>query len=141
MPKQLPNILDLVCARGLPRIMIGAGDKLFLKGEAGSAMYVVASGAIEVLMLGRVLERVGPGGIVGEMALIDGNARCAAALTETDTEVIAVDRAQFLELACEEPGFALAVLGVLARRLRVITEAHAHAAPPARDATRTDTRD
>lgn len=122
MTKPMPDILDIVSRRGLPRLRIGAGDKLFLKGEAGEAMYVVVSGAVEVLMFGRVLERVGPGGIVGEMALIDGDARCAAALTGTDTDVIAIEREQFLNITAEEPRFALAVLKVLSRRLRAITD-------------------
>jgi CRP-like cAMP-binding protein len=125
MPDRFVNILDVVGCRALPELHVAAGDKLFLKGEAAECMYVVRSGSVEVLMYGRVLERVGPGGIVGEMALIDGNARCAAALSSVATDLIAVDRAQFLELVREEPRFALAVLGVLCRRLRAINKSQA----------------
>lgn len=115
------TILDLVSNRDLPQVQVPAGDKLFLKGESANCMYVVRSGMIEVLMYGRVLERVGPGGIVGEMALIDGNARCAAALTSAETDLVAIDRDTFLRLVRDEPQFALAVLDVLSRRLRSIT--------------------
>lgn len=115
------SILELATARNLPRRTLPAGDKLFLKGDEAAAMYVVTRGSIEVLLLGRVLEEVGVGGIVGEMAMIDGNARCAAALTQAETEVIAIDQPAFLELARSEPQFALAVLAVLARRLRAVT--------------------
>lgn len=121
------DILTYAAARHLPRIAIGAGDKLFLKGETADAMYVVVSGTIEVLMFGRILERVGRGGIVGEMALIDGDARCAAALTECDTEVIAIARDTFLDMVREEPKLALAVLHVMAQRLRAATKAAASA--------------
>lgn len=116
------RILKTVTGRALPEVHVAAGDKLFLKGEAAGCMYVVRSGMIEVLMYGRVLERVGPGGIVGEMALVDGNARCAAALTGDETDLVAIDREAFLELVRDEPHFALAVLQVLAARLRAMTE-------------------
>ena len=121
------TILDLVGERTLPVVQVGAGDKLFLQGDAAGAMYVVRSGMIEVLMFGRILERVGPGGIVGEMALIDQNARCAAALTESDTELVAIDQQAFLDIVREEPRFALAIIKVLARRLRAMNEARARA--------------
>lgn len=121
------TILEFSAARGLPRRTIGAGDKLFLKGESADAMYVVVSGTVEVLMFGRILERVERGGIVGEMALIDGDARCAAALTECETEVIAISRGDFLDMVRAEPRFALSVLEVMARRLRAAIKATAGA--------------
>ena len=43
-------------------------------------MYVVRSGAVDVITFGKVLERIGPGGMFGEMALIDDAPRAAAAL-------------------------------------------------------------
>ncbi len=78
--------------------LYGDGEEIIRQGNTGESMYVVQSGSIEVLMFGRVLERVGPGGIVGEMALIDGDARCAAALTEGETVVVAIERSAFLDL-------------------------------------------
>ncbi len=125
MPDQSPTLVDLISGRDLPIVHVAAGDKLFLKGDAAGAMYVVRSGMIEVLMFGRILERVGPGGVVGEMALIDNNARCAAALTETDTELFTISHEAFYEIVRDEPQFALAVLDILARRLRRATELQA----------------
>ena len=125
MTDQNMDILQIVVGRGLPEKQIGAGDTLFLKGDTAGAMYVVQTGMIEVLMYGRVLERLGPGGIVGEMALIDGNARCAAALTGTDSRLVAIDKKAFYELVRSEPRFALAVIKVLAARLRSLRGATA----------------
>ena len=41
-------ILDLAIARHLPRVTIGAGETLFLQGQAADAMYVVVSGTVEI---------------------------------------------------------------------------------------------
>ena len=122
------HLLELLNGRNLPTVHVPAGDKLFLQGESAGSMYVVVSGALEVLIFGRILERVGRGGIVGEMALIDAGTRSAAALTETDCELICVGREAFLKIIRDKPSVALAVLAVLARRLRTVTQAKLGAA-------------
>ncbi len=65
-----------------------------------------------------MLESVGPGGMFGEMALIDGGPRAAAALAAEATEVAVVDKATFHALVREEPDFALGVMRLLAERIR-----------------------
>ena len=110
--------LDVLLRRSVPVRPIEAGEKLFLEHETGNEMYVVVSGRIDVLTYGRVLEQIGPGGIFGEMAVIDDGTRSAAALAAEASEVIAIDRAMLSVLIREEPGFAREVMRVLARRLR-----------------------
>jgi CRP/FNR family cyclic AMP-dependent transcriptional regulator len=65
-----------------------------------------------------VLESVGPNGIFGEMALIDGSPRSATAVAAEPTEVAPIDRAAFAHLVRQNPDFALQVLRLLAARLR-----------------------
>lgn len=117
-PSQNTTLLDLLAGRELPVVRLAAGEKVFLKGDGAGVMYVVTSGEVEVLLDGRLLERVGRGGIVGELALLDGVDRSAAALVVTDSEVLAIDRAAFLALVAAEPRVALAVLCSIAGRLR-----------------------
>lgn len=115
------DVFDLgafVASRVTERVRLLAGEVLFFKGEAGHTMYVVLAGRIEVVVLGKLLDRIGRGGIIGEMALIDGSDRCAAALVQEDSELVALDRAHFLELIAEEPRLALAVIDILAQRVR-----------------------
>ncbi len=95
-----------------------AGEKIFLEEDVGRAMYIVRSGRVDIITYGTVLENVGPNGIFGEMALIDDGPRSAAAIASTDTEVAALDKGQFLELIRRHPEFALAVMKLLAVRLR-----------------------
>ncbi|MBU2580346.1 MAG: Crp/Fnr family transcriptional regulator [Alphaproteobacteria bacterium] len=103
---------------GITLASFPAGEKVFLADEDGGAMYVVRSGQVDILIYGRVLESVGPGGIFGEMSLIDESPRSAAALVSKNTEVAILDRATFLRQVEAEPNFALYVLQVLAQRLR-----------------------
>ena len=95
-----------------------AGERIFLESDAGDAMYVVRSGEVDVLIFGRVLERVGAGGIFGEMAIINDAPRAAAALANQPTEVAVIDKSTFMVLAAEEPEFALAVMRAMTERVR-----------------------
>lgn len=65
-----------------------------------------------------MFETVGPGGIVGEMALIDDEPRSADALARTPATVATVSRERFGYLVRETPFFALHVMRTLAERLR-----------------------
>lgn len=109
---------DKLLGEGFPSASIPAGEKVFLQGDTGGTMYIVRSGAIDVLMFGQVLETVTEGGIVGELSLIDQSPRSAAALAATNAEVTILDRPAFLELIKAEPDFAFYVLRTLSQRLR-----------------------
>jgi len=103
---------------GVPKKRFEAGDRIFLEDDVGDAMYVVLSGAVEVIGFGRVLELVSAGGVFGEMAVINDTPRSAAALASKPTEVAVIDKATFLLLAAEEPEFALSVMQLMTERVR-----------------------
>lgn len=113
-----PIDFDRLRRDGVRFASLEAGEKVFLADEAGGAMYVVCWGLVDILMYGRVLESVGPGGIFGEMSLIDDSPRSAAALVSTNTEVAILDREAFFRQVEADPNFALRVLQVMADRLR-----------------------
>ena len=99
-----------------------AGDVLFREGDPGDQMYVVKSGNMEIMVRNHLLERTGPGGIVGEMALVDSGPRSATVTAATDCEVIPVDRRGFSFMVQNTPFFALHVMGILADRLRAMND-------------------
>jgi CRP-like cAMP-binding protein len=68
------------------------------------------------------METLGPGGIFGEMALIDGTVRSATVRAKTDCEVAPINEKTFLFLVHETPFFAIAVMRALAGRLRHMNE-------------------
>ena len=99
-----------------------AGEMVFAEGDADRYMYLVRKGEVEILKSGRVVETVGPGGMFGEMALIDGSDRSATARAKSDCELVPVDQKTFLLLVHEMPYFALDVMRMLANRLRTMNE-------------------
>lgn len=100
---------------------IPAGQPVFREGESGNSLYIVAEGEIDITRGDRVLETVGPGGIVGELALIDDKPRSASAIARTDCLLAPVNREHFLALVQRTPLFALQVMRAMANRLRHTT--------------------
>jgi CRP-like cAMP-binding protein len=96
-----------------------AGTLIIKEGEPGNVMYIVKEGTVEVRAANRVLETVEPGGIVGEIALIDAKGRSASVVAKTDCQLLPVDEEQFVLLVQQMPYFALQVMRVLADRLRL----------------------
>jgi len=95
-----------------------AGETIFAQGDPGDLMYVVKQGEVEVLLGTRVIENIGPGGIVGEMALVDSGPRSATAVAKSDCELVPVDQKKFEYLVQQAPYFATTVMRVIVERLR-----------------------
>ncbi len=95
-----------------------AGQPIFTAGQPGDTMYVVKEGEVEVVINGKVIDTVGPGGILGEMALIDKRPRSATAIAKTDCKLVSVNEQRFQRLVQQTPHFALQVMKVMAQRLR-----------------------
>ena len=70
---------QLLANAGFPPAQFKPGDVVFAEGDKGDKMYVIRSGEVEILRDGHVVETLAPGGIFGEMALIDGSPRAATA--------------------------------------------------------------
>jgi CRP-like cAMP-binding protein len=95
-----------------------AQDTIFSKGDPRTVMYVVQEGEVEIKLNDQVLEVVGPAGIFGEMAMVDGQPRTATAIARTDCKLVAIDQKRFQFLVHQTPYFALEVMRVLVERLR-----------------------
>ena len=104
-----------------PHVALQSGQVLFTEGDPPSCMYVVKAGSLRIRSGGVIYEDVGPGGIVGEMALVERYpARSASVYALCDCELVAVDEARFSSLVAEAPHFALRVMQILSRRLRAM---------------------
>jgi CRP-like cAMP-binding protein len=97
-------------------------NKVIMKeGDVGVFMYVVLEGRVAISIQSKVVERVGPGGIFGEMALVDQSPRAATATAETDCDLLSLNRNDFLDLVKTNPAFGVSLLKATADRLRVMT--------------------
>ena len=94
------------------------GKIIMVTGQAGALMYVVAEGRVAISIRGAIVERVGPGGIFGEMALVDQSPRAANAVAETEVSLLGINRNVFLNLVKSTPTFGIALLSATAERLR-----------------------
>jgi len=118
-PKMLEDL-----ARGLaddPPVFFLQGKQIMQAGQTGLRMYAIVEGKVTVTIGGRVVERLGPGGVFGEAALVDQSTRLASALAETDCSLLAISRQAFMALVKVSPQFADAILGTLAERMRFLT--------------------
>jgi CRP/FNR family transcriptional regulator, cyclic AMP receptor protein len=95
-----------------------AGTVIFREGEPGDCMYAVVEGEVEILLGDNVVDSTGPGGIVGEMAVIDAGPRSATCRARTDVKLVAVNQRRFLFLVQQTPFFAVQVMQILSDRHR-----------------------
>jgi CRP/FNR family transcriptional regulator, cyclic AMP receptor protein len=100
-------------------VRLEAGEVLFKNGDPGASMYVVRSGTLTIRSGAVIYEHVGPGGIVGEMGIVEAcSPRTAMVYARTPAELIEIDEPRFLSLVRDRPSFSLTVMRVLSRRLR-----------------------
>ena len=113
---------ELVAAfRTRPPQTFPAGRTIMKEGDAGVSMYIVIRGRVSVSIKATVVERVGPGGTFGEMALVDKASRAATAVADTECQLLSISRDDFLNLVKTKPGFAISLLKTIADRLRNMT--------------------
>lgn len=95
-----------------------AGESIFREGEPGDFMYVVVEGEVDLFVHDKLVEHLGPGGVLGEMALIDHTPRSASALAVTACKLVAINEHRFKFLVQQTPHFSLQLMRVIADRLR-----------------------
>ncbi|RCS22414.1 cyclic nucleotide-binding domain-containing protein [Phyllobacterium salinisoli] len=108
-------------AFGAERLVLRAGRELFREGQSADCAYVVVSGNISLFRDGEggrvTIRSVGPGAILGEIALIAQTTRLTGAFAEVETEVIRLSRAIFHRILEEYPEVAVALHTHVSRNL------------------------
>ena len=94
------------------------------QGEIGSGLFIIVDGRVRVVRDGAVVTRLGPGEFFGELSVLDGAPRNATVTAEVPTTCLAVATWDAERVMREEPGVALALLRVLAGRLREAVADH-----------------
>jgi CRP-like cAMP-binding protein len=117
--KMLEELADALRER--PRQEFLPDGVIMQEGQGGIFMYIVLEGRVAISIQSTVVEKVGQGGVFGEMALVDQSKRAASAVAETRCVLLALNRNDFLNLIRTKPAFAVSLLRALAERLRFLT--------------------
>ena len=119
-PKRLAELVEGLSSD--EPVYFDRGKSIVQEGQMGLRMYVVIEGRVAVSIFGGgVIERLGPGGAFGELALIEQAPRLASVVADTDCQLLPINRTAFLMLIKTSPEFAASLLGPLAERLRLLT--------------------
>jgi CRP-like cAMP-binding protein len=101
-------------------------EVLFLEGDEGAALGLIAAGQIRIQLTGTdgreiIINVYGPGEILGELALLDGEPRSADAIAQDGSRVFWLRREDFAAFLDSHPHAALTMLTGLSHRLRHTT--------------------
>ena len=118
--------LDQLCRYAKSRA-VRRGTIIFSKGDPGNSLYAVVKGTVKIGVtsaVGReaVFNIITPGEIFGEIALLDGGERTADAVATTDSELLVVDRREFMPFVKNQPILAIKLIELLCVRLRWISD-------------------
>lgn len=116
-----PEQLDVLASATTTR-RLAAREVLFHKGDSAAQVYVVASGRLKVSSTSSggddvVLNLVDVGEVVGELPLLVGGQRTATVTALEPSELVVLDRREFLRFVREHPEAAVELLAVLGERL------------------------
>jgi CRP/FNR family cyclic AMP-dependent transcriptional regulator len=106
---------------------LAAGETLFTMGDPAGAAFVVMSGRMKIARMGDdegrelLLDIVGPGAVLGELAMFGDAARSASIIALAPSELVAIDRRDFLAVVRTNPELAITLLGNLADKIRTLT--------------------
>ena len=101
------------------------GDQIIKEGQSGDEMYVVESGSVEIWKAGangkKVLGYIEPGGVFGEMALIDAKPRMASATCVEDTICKVIEKKTFTQNMKSVDPFMKTVIEILTQNVRSLS--------------------
>ncbi len=100
---------------------VSAGVRVVTEGEEGDELYIVRAGEATVQRGDRVVARLGPGSLFGELAVLDPAPRSADVVATVDTDLLILDRTTLLDLMARRPEVAADIITMLVRRLRTGT--------------------
>jgi hypothetical protein len=107
-------------ADAIEEIEVAADEVLFDEGDEGTSLYLLVSGEIALSYRGTEIGRVGPGGLLGELASIDGGLSMERAIAVSPIIALKLRRDALMALMTDAPAFAIALGQLLAIRVRTL---------------------
>ncbi len=126
--RRLPKDDLLALAEGASLESHAARTTIFHQGDEGDALFVIVSGAVRILYDApsgeqKTLAVLRAADCFGELAVLDGQPRSAAAIATEDTVLLRVGRDDIRAWLAARPQASLALLETLSLRLRQTNEA------------------
>lgn len=100
------------------RVTVPAGKVIMREGEPGDDMFVILEGEMAISRQEKIIDTLGPGMVLGEMAMVDDRPRSATATMISEGSLIRLDRDGFQALIQRSPAFALRVMNIMSTRTR-----------------------
>ena len=113
-----PSLLETL-ARRLDPVTVAPGEVFIREGDPSDRFYVIASGLVEVTQGSVVLRHEGPGDFFGEIGLLRDVPRTATITAVEPTELLALERKDFLDAVTGQIDARSAAEDVVTRRLAV----------------------
>jgi CRP-like cAMP-binding protein len=110
-PDELARVAELA-----DEVQAEAGAELMDQGRPGQECFVILDGSANVYFGGEHIASLGPGSMVGEMALIDHRPRSATVRAESPMRLLAFDTRAFRALLDEMPKASQRVMSLLNAR-------------------------
>jgi CRP/FNR family transcriptional regulator, cyclic AMP receptor protein len=117
--------LSAVAGRAI-EVDFPANHVIARQGEIGTGFFLIVSGSARVVRGGEEVAVLGPGEFFGELSVLDRRPRNAQVVATDATSCLALASWDLEAVITEQPTVALAMLRVLAARLRDVTDAHRH---------------
>ena len=113
---------DTIIDRLAPRVIsskIKRGAVIFRKGDIGSKLYAVRAGAVRISAPSEegkdaIFNLVVPGELFGEIAFLDGGQRTADAVAIDNSELMVIERRDFIPLIRDNPEVAIRLMTIFA---------------------------
>lgn len=100
------------------RVDVPSGTELIDQGRVGDTCYVIVDGTAAIHIRGEFVTMVGPGTMVGEMALVEHRPRNATVTAESDMTLVSYGTKEFAKLLAKSPTTWDRVMAMLNDRLR-----------------------
>lgn len=104
-----------------PYLTVAAGQPVFREGDAGTEMYIIESGTVDILRArsgAEPLASLEAGDFFGEMAILEDQPRFASAVARSEARLLRIDRAHFNDVLSQNVEVAIRIMRKLAARVR-----------------------
>lgn len=120
--RDTPETVLAEIAQLMEQTEIAKGETIVKEGEAGSCMYIIYSGGVNISKDGRQLATLKEKDFFGELSLLDTESRSATATAVTDCILYYIDQEPFYDLLETRPEVIRGMIKILCSRLRAANQ-------------------